>query len=132
MPLPDRFLLPLAFAVSTALHAPAQAQTHRAFPPTALRGEFVITQFPDALINGHVAKLAPGVRLFGDNGLMQSPASFTGQKAVIHYVIEPSSGLVQTIWILNPAELANKVWPRTPQEAAKLQFDVASQTWHKP
>ena len=128
-----RHLMTLVFAVSaTVLCAPAQAQQHRFFPPTALRGELIVTQFPDALINGKPAKLAPGARVFGDTGLMQSPASLTGQKNIVHYVIEESSGLVLTVWVLNPAELANKLWPRTPQEAAALQFDGASQTWRKP
>ncbi|MBV8503409.1 MAG: hypothetical protein JO006_17030 [Paucibacter sp.] len=127
-----RRFLPLVLALGTVVATTAQAQTHRFFPATALRGEFLLTQFPDALINGQPAKLAPGVRLFGDTGLLLSPASITGQKAIVHYVVEQSSGLVMTLWILNPAELANKVWPGTPQEAAGMQFEPATQTWRKP
>ena len=128
-----RHLLTLALGVSAVLAAPAvQAQTHRIFPATALRGEFVLTQFPDALINGKPAKLAPGGRVFGDTNLLLQPASLVGQKNIVHYVIEPNSGLVMTVWVLNPAELANKLWPRTPQEAASWQFDAATQTWKKP
>ena len=128
-----RHLLTLALSVSTALAATtAQAQTHRIFPVTALRGEFVLTQYPDALVNGKPAKLAPGGRVFGDTNLLQQPASLTGRKYTVNYVIEPSSGLVLTVWVLNPVELANKVWPRTPQEAATWQFDAAMQIWKKP
>ena len=34
--------------------------------------------------------------------------------------------------VLNAAELANKTWPRTPAEAAGLQFNPGNQTWSKP
>ncbi|XHS80186.1 hypothetical protein ACFJGW_09475 [Burkholderiaceae bacterium UC74_6] len=128
-----RHLLALALSVSAAFAAPAvQAQTHRVFPPTALRGEFLLTQYPDALINGKPAKLAPGGRVFSDTNMLLQPGSLTGQKAIVHYVVEPSSGLLLTVWVLNSAELANKLWPRTPQEAAAWQFDAATQTWKKP
>ena len=125
-------LLTLVCGVSALAALPAQAQTQRFFPPTALRGEFVLTQFPDALINRHPAKLAPGARIFSDTNLLMQPGSLVGQKNIVHYVIEPSSGLIMTVWILNPVELANKLWPRTPQEAATWSFDSATQTWKKP
>ena len=41
------------------------------------------------------------------------------------------NGMVMEVWILNPAELANKTWPRTPQETAAWLFDPATQTWTK-
>ena len=42
-----------------------------------------------------------------------------------------SSGLIMDVWVLNPAELANKTWPRTPAEAAAWQFSPGAQTWIK-
>ncbi len=123
-----RCALALALAASSLV---AHAQTHRFFPATALRGELVITQFPDALLNGRPARLAPGSRIKGDTNLWVPPAGLTGQKFIVHYTVEPS-GLIMDVWVLNPAELANKTWPTTPAEAATWQFIPANQLWVKP
>ena len=108
----------------------AQAQTHRPFPATALRGELQITQFPDARMNGKPARLAPGARIKNEVNLWVPPAGLTGQKLVVHYTVE-SSGLIMDVWVLNPAELANKPWPTTPAESATWQFNPGNQTWIK-
>jgi hypothetical protein len=120
----------LAFAASTVCIS-AQAQVHRPFPVQALRGELVVLQTPQVSLNGQPARLAPGARLRGDTHLLLQPASVAGQKLVVHYTIEPSSGMLMDVWVLNPAELANKTWPRTPQEAASWAFEPATQTWTK-
>ncbi|PZP35687.1 MAG: hypothetical protein DI603_02615 [Roseateles depolymerans] len=122
-----RCVLPLALAASCVV---AHAQTHRNFPATALRGELVITQFPDAVLNGQAVRLAPGARIRNDANLWVPPAGLSGQKLTVHYTVE-SSGLLMDVWVLNPAELANKVWPRTPAEAAAWQFSPGDQTWTK-
>ncbi len=122
-----RCVLPLILAVSSVA---AQAQTHRFFPANALRGELVITQFPEATINGRAARLAPGARIKNDNNLWVPPAGLTGQKLTVHYTME-STGLVMDVWVLNAVELANKPWPSTPAEAASWQFDAGTQTWAK-
>ncbi|WP_235538262.1 hypothetical protein [Pelomonas sp. Root1444] len=109
---------------------PAQAQQHRFFPAHALRGELVITQFPDAKLNGKPARLAPGSRIKGDTNLWIPPAGLTGQKLTVHYTVE-SSGLIMDVWVLNPVELANKPWPTTPAESARWQFNPGNQTWIK-
>ncbi|MFG6441490.1 hypothetical protein [Roseateles sp. LKC17W] len=123
-----RCALPLVLAASSLV---AHAQQHRPFPAHALRGELVITQFPDATMNGKPVRLAPGSRIKGDTNLWMPPAGLTGQKLVVHYTVE-SSGLVMDVWVLNPVELANKPWPTTPAESATWQFIPASQTWIKP
>jgi hypothetical protein len=41
----------------------AAAQAPRNFPATALRGEIVITQPPELLLNRQPARLAPGARI---------------------------------------------------------------------
>ncbi len=123
-----RCALPLALAASCLV---AHAQQHRTFPPHALRGELVITQFPDALMNGRPVRLAPGSRIKSDTNLWVPPAGLTGQKAIVHYTFE-GSGLIMDVWVLNPAEIANKPWPTTPQESATWRFDAATQTWSKP
>ncbi|MFG6415521.1 hypothetical protein ACG02S_16620 [Roseateles sp. DC23W] len=108
----------------------AQAQQHRPFPATALRGELQITQFPSVLMNGKPARLAPGARVRNDVNLWVPPAGLTGQKLVVHYTVE-SSGLIMDVWILNPVEFANKPWPTTPAESATWQFNPGNQTWIK-
>lgn len=123
-----RCALTLALAATCVV---AQAQTHRTFPANALRGELVITQFPDALLNGKPARLAPGARVKGDTNLWIAPAGLAGQKLVVHYTVE-TSGLLQDVWVLNPVELANKPWPATPAEAASWTFIPGNQTWVKP
>ncbi len=123
-----RCALIATLAVASSL---AQAQTQRFFPATALRGELVITQHPDVLLNGQPARLAPGSRVKGDTGLLLQPASLTGAKVTVHYTIE-NSGLIQDVWVLNPVELANKPWPRTTAESAAWQFNPGNQTWSKP
>ena len=123
-----RCALTLALAATCVV---AQAQTHRTFPANALRGELVITQFPDALLNGKPARLAPGARVKGDTNLWIAPAGLAGQKLVVHYTVE-TSGLLQDVWVLNPVELANKPWPTTPAESASWTFIPGSQTWVKP
>ena len=119
----------LGLALATTAFV-AQAQQHRFFPAHALRGELVITQFPDALLNGKPARLAPGSRVKNDTNLWVPPAGLTGQKFTVHYTVE-SSGLIMDVWLLNPAELANKPWPTTPAEAAAWQFNPGNQTWVK-
>ncbi len=112
--------------------APALAQGHRFFPSYALRGDLVVLQWPDATLNGQAARLAPGARIRDAADMLAQPASLSGQKLVVHYTIEPTSGLLRDVWVLNAAELANKTWPRTALEAATWSFDRATQTWTKP
>jgi hypothetical protein len=123
-----RCALPLALAASCLT---SQAQTHRFFPPQTLRGELVVTQHPDVLLNGKYARLAPGSRIKGDTNLLVQPGAITGQKFIVHYTVE-NSGLIMDVWLLNPAEIANKPWPTTPAESATWQFNTGSQTWSKP
>ncbi|OYU27807.1 MAG: hypothetical protein CFE41_08625 [Burkholderiales bacterium PBB2] len=122
----------LAAGVSLALSAPyvAHAQTHRQFSPQTLRGEFQLVQTPDVLLNGQPARLSPGTRVYGPNNLLQQPASLAGQKLTVHYTVAPD-GQVLDVWVLNPVELANKTWPRTPLEAASWAFEPGTQTWLK-
>jgi hypothetical protein len=118
--------------VTAALLLPsAQAQMHRNFPANALRGEMVITAPPDATMNGQPARLAPGARIRGEDNLLQMSAALAGRRLIVHYTRE-TNGLLFDIWVLNPAELANRTWPRTEAEAKALTFDPIGQTWSKP
>ena len=135
--LPAWAALAAALTFTTALppFAPkAQAQDarpmgHRPFPATALRGELIVTAWPEALLNGAPARLAPGARLRGEDNLLRPPASLTGQTLLVHYTREAASGLVMDVWVLNPVERDNRPWPATEAEARIWSFDAVTQKW---
>jgi hypothetical protein len=110
---------------------PGAAQTARNFPANALRGGLVITQPPEAQLNGQPARLAPGARIRGTNNMVLMSASLAGQALWVHYTLD-GTGLVQNVWVLTPEEAARKPWPSNPQEAGTWRFDPATQTWTKP
>jgi hypothetical protein len=121
--------LAVAFACTPAA---AVAQSHRNFPPNALRGELAVTAPPEALLNGKPARLAPGARIRGDDNLLKMSGALAGGKFVVHYTTEATSGMLLDVWILNAAELANKRWPINEREAREWLFDPVGQTWSKP
>ncbi len=109
--------------------ADAQSPPHRTFPATALRGELSISTPPEASLNGVPARLAPGARIRADDNLLRLPAALAGQRLLVHYTIEPTSGLVLDVWILNATERAREPWPATPEQARAWRFDPSAQTW---
>ena len=115
-------------ALSAGLVWPAAAQTTRPFPPTALRGVLQITQPPEALLNGQLARLSPGARIRGANNMLQTSAIWVGQPLLVHYTQDPN-GLVHDVWVLTPDEAARKPWPSSGAEAQRWEFNAAAQTW---
>ena len=124
-----RCALAAVAAAAFALPVAAQIEGHRAFPPEALRAELAVIQPPDVTLDGQPARLAPGARVRGDNNLLRTPASLAGQKFIVHYTRERTTGLLMDVWVLNPVELANRTWPRTEREAQTWAFDPVGQTW---
>ena len=118
-------------ATLVAAAVSAHAQTHRFFPSQALRGELVVTQAPDALVNGQLGRLSPGARIRGDTNLLLMSGSITGHENLVHYTLT-EDGQVKDVWILNPAELANKQWPRSLEESSTWAFESGTQTWTRP
>ena len=106
----------------------ASAQLQRPFPQTALRGSIAFGQTPEIAVNGRAARLAPGSRIRGPDNLIVLPATLTGQRYTVHYVVG-FDGNVGDVWILTPEELARRPWPTTPEEAARWQFNSADFTW---
>jgi hypothetical protein len=123
-------LLSLA-ALMLASALPAAAQAQRNFPANALRGELVIQQPPEALLNGRAARLAPGARIRGTDNLLQMSGALAGQKLPVHYTLD-NAGLLLDVWVLTPAELARRPWPTTPQQAREWIFDPVAQVWSRP
>ncbi len=125
-----RCVLPVALAVAVAL--PAAAQVRRDFPPSALRGEVEFVAPPTVTLNGAPARLAPGARIRGESNLLQTPASLAGQKRVVHYTVEATTGLLMDVWLLRADEVANEPWPTSAQQAQAWSFNRAAQKWTKP
>jgi hypothetical protein len=123
-------LLSLA-ALLLASALPAAAQAQRNFPANALRGELVIQQPPEAMLNGRAARLAPGARIRGTDNLLQMSGALAGQKLPVHYTLD-NAGLLLDVWVLTPAELARRPWPTTPQQAREWIFDPVAQVWSRP
>ena len=109
----------------------AAAQAPRHFPATALRGEVVITQPPDLLLNQMPARLAPGARIRGMDNMMLMSGAAVNQRMLVHYTRDLHGHLLD-VWVLTPAEMARKPWPTTPQEAAAWSFNPDTQVWSRP
>ncbi|MBV8379393.1 MAG: hypothetical protein JO369_01335 [Paucibacter sp.] len=122
----------LAAALLFAHASTALAQVARHFTQNTLRGDLIVQQFPLVTIDGRSLRMAPGARVMSDTDHLIQPASLTGQTVTVNYTLEATTGLIMQIWVLNAAELTTTFWPHTPQQAASLQFDWATQTWSRP
>jgi hypothetical protein len=122
----------IAVLAATVLIAPATAQVQRAFPPTALRGAIVMSDPPDITLNGKAARLAPGSRIRNQNNMLEMAGALAGQRLLVNYTFENTTGLVKDVWILRAEEAAVRPWPTTLEEAQSWIFDPAAQTWTKP
>jgi hypothetical protein len=119
------FALLFAVAVSLPVHA------QRVFEASALRGELVVTQPPEALLNGKPVRMSPGVRIRNSMNMIQLSGSLLGQKLAVHYTLDPA-GELRDVWILTEAELAKRPWPSTPEQARTWVFDSSLQQWSRP
>jgi hypothetical protein len=119
--------------IAAALVAPlvVAAQTARPFPADTLRGDLQVGVAPDVLLNSQPARLAPGSRILDANNFLVVPGTLVGQRVRVHYT-QDRDGLLQDVWVLNNAELANRVWPVSREQAALWRFDPATQLWSKP
>jgi len=124
-------MLRCAFALILALAFTLPAHAQRVFQANALRGELVVTQPPDALLNGKPVRLSPGLRIRNALNMIQLSGSLLGQKLTVHYTRDPA-GELRDVWILSEAELAKQPWPATPEQAQSWVFDPTLQRWSKP
>ena len=114
--------------LASAPGAYAQSPLLRAFPATALRGELVVTQPPEILLNQRPARLAPGARIRGMDNLLLLSGTVAGQRLLVHYTLD-SLGQPLDVWVLSPAEMARRPWPTSAEQAAKWVFNPDAQTW---
>ncbi|MDP1691522.1 MAG: hypothetical protein Q8L49_06160 [Burkholderiaceae bacterium] len=124
-------MLRCVFALLLVLCAALPAQAQRVFQANALRGELVVTQPPEALLNGRPVRMAPGLRIRNPLNMIQLSGSLLDQKLAVNYTLD-GAGELREVWILSQAELAKKPWPTTPQEAQRWVFDSTLQRWSKP
>jgi hypothetical protein len=123
-------LAPLA-VLCAAVPAVVQAQAvQRNFPQNALRGALVLQTTSDATLNGQPVRLAPGLRIRGQNNMLAMTGPLLGQKLLVNYTLD-TEGLLKDVWILTPQEAANRPWPTTPREAQSWGFDPVAQVWVK-
>ena len=124
-------MLRCATALLLACFVALPAQAQRVFQSNALRGELVVTQPPQALLNGKPVRLSPGARIRNLQNMVQLSGSLLGQKLVVNYTLDPA-GELRDVWILTEAELARKPWPTSAEEAQAWAFDSTFQRWSKP
>jgi len=118
-------------ALTLAPAARAQMPAPRAFPQNALRGDALFGTPPELLLNGRPARLAPGARIHGPDGMLKMSGSLVGLRLPVNYTVE-STGLLMDVWVLTDLERARLPWPRTPEQAAAWRFDPAAQAWSLP
>ncbi len=85
--------------------------TVRTFPSTALRGTLQVVQPPEVLFNNVVARLSPGARIRGANGMLLMSASAVGQTLQVMTVLDNQS-MLHDVWVLNETEVA--LYPTKP------------------
>ena len=94
-----------ALAQDAALATPANL---RNFPASAWRGKLVVTGMYDARLDGKPIRMAPGVRLFSPQNTLVQAHTVLGAPLTVNYVLENSTGMLLTAWILGKDEAAQK------------------------
>ena len=103
--------LGLAFALLWVA-PPVKAQVEpglglvRPFPDLALRGTLTILGGSQATLNGAPVRMAPGMRLFSPQNNLVMLHNVTGQAFTVNYLIENSTGMLISAWILTQGEAA--------------------------
>ena len=116
----------------TPASAHAQAARPVPIPANTLRGEITFGLPPEIVLNGKVAtRLSPASRIRGQSNTLVMSGNLGGQTHVVNYNVDGQTGLVNDVWLLTAAE-ASRLWPTTPEEAAKWVFNPISQSWSKP
>lgn len=105
--LPRRRLLASLLLLAGTSAAFAQSPPPRQFPAQALRGSMVVLQPPTITMDGEPARLSPGSRIRGANGMFVLSAALVNQEVTVNYTLE-SNGLVHDVWVLTEAEAALK------------------------
>ena len=93
---------------------PAQAQVVnplgnvRNFPEAAQRGTLTIVSVQEAKLNSRDIRMAPGMRLFSPQNSLVQAHTVLEKPFTVNYVLENSTGMLLTAWILGKEEAAQK------------------------
>lgn len=113
--------------LSCTLPATAQIQpalgVSRNFPDAAQRGTLTINAASDATLNGRSIRMAPGMRLFSPQNTLVMAHSVLGQSFKVNYLIENSTGMLLTAWILSEGEAAQ---PRKGSDNVERNYRAES------
>ena len=127
-PLARRLVAGLAFALLGAT-LPAAAQVvpglggMRNFPDAALRGTLTLNSLTEATLNGRSIRMAPGMRLLSPQNTLVMLHGVLGQSYKVNYVIENSTGMLLTAWILTKGEADV---PRKGSDAVERNYRTES------
>lgn len=78
----------------------------RTFPDAALRGTLTVNTMSEATLNGRTIRMAPGMRLFSPQNTLVMAHTVLGQSYKVNYLIENSTGMLLSAWILTDQESA--------------------------
>ncbi|OJU92322.1 MAG: hypothetical protein BGO13_03520 [Burkholderiales bacterium 66-5] len=78
----------------------------RNFPASALRGSVTFVSGNKVLLNGNAVRSAPGLRVLDARNRLVMPVTLRGNTYTVHYVLETSTGMLQTVWLITEAEAA--------------------------
>ncbi|WP_140426218.1 hypothetical protein [Acidovorax sp. Root275] len=121
----------VAGLASVLLHAalPAAAQVQpglggmRNFPDAALRGTLTLNTVSEATLNGRTIRMAPGMRLLSPQNTLVMAHTVLGQSYKVNYVIETSTGMLITAWILTQGEAEQ---PRKGSDTVERNYRAES------
>ena len=71
--------------------------------------------YPEIVIDGASRQLSPGARIWGDNNLIQMPASLRGSDLPVNYT-EDNQGQIDRVWILTTEEASETIAQQTQQQ----------------
>ncbi|KRD27396.1 hypothetical protein ASE39_03725 [Acidovorax sp. Root267] len=110
-----------------ALPAAAQVQPGlggmRNFPDAALRGTLTLNTVSEATLNGRTIRMAPGMRLLSPQNTLVMAHTVLGQSYKVNYVIETSTGMLITAWILTQGEAEQ---PRKGSDTVERNYRAES------
>jgi len=124
----------IAALVLGALSAPATALAQdvppglgivRNFPDASLRGTLVVQSTVEAQLNGQSIRMAPGMRLFSPQNSLVFLHTVIGQRFRVNYVLEASTGMLLSAWILTEGEARQ---PRKGSDTVERNFRAESDT----
>jgi hypothetical protein len=98
---------------------PPEVPMGRQFPMRTQRGELVVVQFPEIIINGKPARLSPGSRVRDTSNRIVVANTLANQKFIVNFTQEPTSGLIHDVWLLSADEAKRKLPSVLAAEAAK-------------